>query len=431
MTAACRLMQQEESLLPTLVKYSLAASCIDTVTIVGQELKLGTDRLVPEFTFLDPRAIGDWDMSARNLTMPAVWAMDHDQAGRDGLQGRPPASDDSTPNEVLADQAVRLRQVLSILESQYSGDTILLIFPDGTGPALLSAMIAGIPYNRAHEIDFKPGEIRFDVTMDSTLALWKSKQLLEGESYQRILQDGRVALKELRATQMLGGTVTNLKDQKIEEERIAIEEEYRRNERRRLDAEGKQQEQRMKRQREIAVQRGNSSGLEVLSPFTVALAGAVAAGAALWHFGSSDKMNTNASDVVPTSAIVDLPGNDNEMTSSTASIGFTNVTLNMTISTAPVLDPSEKARIAMEQYMNRDDGADDWILSLSQIILEDNDENVSVTPNVRRYNESMGYIGELENLTTNGEMLSRAIGEELSLKGNVSVLSKDNEEAFQ
>jgi hypothetical protein len=73
-------MQQEESLLPTLVKYSLAASCIDTATIVGQELKLGTDRLVPEFTFLDPRAIGDWDMSARNVTLPAVWAMDNDEA---------------------------------------------------------------------------------------------------------------------------------------------------------------------------------------------------------------------------------------------------------------------------------------------------------------------------------------------------------------
>jgi broad specificity phosphatase PhoE len=436
--AACRLMQQEESLLPTLVKYSLAASCIDTATILGQELKLGTDRLVPEFTFLDPRAIGDWDMSDRNLTLPAVWAMDSDEAGRDGLQGRPPASDDSTPNEVLSDQAVRLRQVLSILESQYSGDTILLIFPDGTGPALLSAMIAGIPYNRAHEIDFKPGEIRFDVTMESTLALWKSKQILEGASYSEILKEGRAALKELRATQMRGGTVINLKDKKIEEERVAIETEYRRKERRRLDAERKEHEQRRKRQQEIAVQRGNSTGSDVVSLITMALASIVAVGSPFWFFDKSSELVAKESDPGMSSGIVDMAGMDKERTPSTANISFPNVTLNMTLSTTQVLDPIERARIAMEEYMNRDDGADDWILSLSQIMEEDEDERITVsdangssTPIARRKNESMGYIGELQNLTTNGEMLTRAIGDELSLKVDDFVLSSDNEEAFQ
>jgi broad specificity phosphatase PhoE len=434
--AACRRMQQDDALLPTLVKYSLAASCIDTATIVGQELKLGTDRLVPEFTFLDPRAIGDWDMSARNLTLPAVWAMDRDEAGRDGLQGRPPASDDSTPNEVLADQAVRLRQVMSILESQYSGDTILLIFPDGTGPAILSAMIAGIPYNRAHEIEFQPGEIRFDVTMESTLALWKSKQLLEGESYNEILKEGRATLKELRATQMRGGTVANLKDQKIEEERIAIETEYRRKERRRLDAERKEYEQRWKRQREIVLQRGNSTGSDVFSPIPVALASAGAVGAAFWRFGSSRETETTVSALAPSSEKVDMPGKDDATTNNNT--GFTNVTLNMTLSTPPVLDPSEKARIAMEEYMNRDDGADDWILSLSQILKEDEDEkntesdaNVSDPPNTRRGKETTGYISELQNLTANGEKLSRAIGDDLSLKVNDYALKLDNEEAFQ
>jgi hypothetical protein len=40
---------------PTLVKYSLAARCIDTSNLVSQELRLGSDRLVPEFTYMDPR----------------------------------------------------------------------------------------------------------------------------------------------------------------------------------------------------------------------------------------------------------------------------------------------------------------------------------------------------------------------------------------
>jgi hypothetical protein len=56
----------------------------------------------------------------------AVWAFDHDAAGIDGLGGRPPENEDGTPNETLSDQATRLRQLLSILESQYSGDTILV-----------------------------------------------------------------------------------------------------------------------------------------------------------------------------------------------------------------------------------------------------------------------------------------------------------------
>lgn len=88
--------------------------------------------------------------------------------------------------------------------------------------------------------------------------------------------------------------------------------------------------------------------------------------------------------------------------------------------------------------MNRDDGADDWILSLSQIMKEDEDENItgsdtiaSKAPNSRIENQSMGYGGELQNLVTNGEMLSHAIGDELSLKVNDYVLSSDNEESFQ
>ena len=217
--AACQLLK-EGTRPPTLVKYSLAACSIDTANLVGTELQLGRDRLVPEFTFLDPRGIGAWDMSARATTQSAVWAMDADEAGQEGRQGRPPPNIDGTPHEVLADQETRLRQVMSILESQYSGDTILLIFPDGTGPALLSAMIAGIPFNRVHELEFGPGEIRFEVTMDSTLALWKEK-LENGKAYQAFLQEGRENLTQLRAIAQNGGTVVNLKDKKIEDERTA------------------------------------------------------------------------------------------------------------------------------------------------------------------------------------------------------------------
>lgn len=89
---------------------------------------MGRDRLVPEFNFMDPRAIGSYDMSLFDTSFEAVWAMDVDEAGSDGIGGRPPSNEDGTPNETLADQVVRLRQLLSVLETQYSGDTILLVF---------------------------------------------------------------------------------------------------------------------------------------------------------------------------------------------------------------------------------------------------------------------------------------------------------------
>ncbi len=172
---ACRYIVAQEGATPTIVGYSLAANCVDSAAIVGKELRLGQNRLVPEFTFLDPRAVGKWDILPLQTTQEAIWAMDDAEAGEYGSNGRPPPNDDGTPNETLADQVIRLRQYFSgepvlgsrfvkilhsdrshqllylvlylpfneVLESFYSGDTVLIIFPDGTGPALLTCLIGG------------------------------------------------------------------------------------------------------------------------------------------------------------------------------------------------------------------------------------------------------------------------------------------------
>jgi len=110
---ACEKIREEKGLVITTVRYSLAANCMDSANIIGRELKIGRDRLLPEYTFLDPRAVGYWDMSPRNTTEAAVWAMDVDEAGPYGSEARPPANDDGTPNETLEDQATRLRQLIS------------------------------------------------------------------------------------------------------------------------------------------------------------------------------------------------------------------------------------------------------------------------------------------------------------------------------
>ena len=75
---------KNENINPTVVRYSLAASAMDTADIVGKELKIGRNLLVPEFNFMDPRAIGKFDMLPLASTQSAVWALDEQEAGSDG-----------------------------------------------------------------------------------------------------------------------------------------------------------------------------------------------------------------------------------------------------------------------------------------------------------------------------------------------------------
>lgn len=161
--------------------------------------------------------------------------MDYDEAGPLGLQGRPPANDDGTSNEVLTDQFIRLRQFLSLQESRTSGEIILVIFPDGTGPALLSCMIAGIPFNEVHALDFEPGEIRLDVNREKILDLWKERR--EDPTYLAKLQDGREKIASLRRdnggsstvntngyTSPDNGKFVSKLDEKMEAERLEIDQ---------------------------------------------------------------------------------------------------------------------------------------------------------------------------------------------------------------
>ena len=209
---------------PTVIKHSLAAACVDTANVVQRELNLGRDRLFAEFVFLDPRGLGAWDNLSKSRVSPAVWAMDEDEAGATGLGARPPPNEDGTPHEVLADQTIRLRQLLSSLESQYSGDTILLVFPDGTGPAVLSCMIAGLPLNKAHILEFAEGELRTDVRIETVKALWDATLADEAkmEAYKETIAKGRTTLKELRSKE----TFVSRKDELLEERRRAIDETY-------------------------------------------------------------------------------------------------------------------------------------------------------------------------------------------------------------
>jgi hypothetical protein len=47
---------------------------------------VGQNRVVPEFTFMDPRAIGKWDMLSIQQTLIAINELEAGKAGWDGSE---------------------------------------------------------------------------------------------------------------------------------------------------------------------------------------------------------------------------------------------------------------------------------------------------------------------------------------------------------
>lgn len=78
--AACRNMM-ENDVNPSVLKYSLAAKSIDTANIIATQMQVGRNRLIPEYTFMDPRGVGLWDRHSISDMEEAIWALDHDEAG--------------------------------------------------------------------------------------------------------------------------------------------------------------------------------------------------------------------------------------------------------------------------------------------------------------------------------------------------------------
>jgi hypothetical protein len=50
---------------------------------------------------------------------------------------RPPPYVDGTPNESVQDVLVRVRQLMSILETQYQGDQVVIVSPDSDNLSIL------------------------------------------------------------------------------------------------------------------------------------------------------------------------------------------------------------------------------------------------------------------------------------------------------
>lgn len=64
---------------------------------------------------------------------------------------KPPPISDGTPNESVGDVFVRVTQLMSILETQYSGDTVIIVSPDSDNLSVLQAGLVGLDLRRCAE----------------------------------------------------------------------------------------------------------------------------------------------------------------------------------------------------------------------------------------------------------------------------------------
>ena len=101
-----------------------------------------------------------------------------------------------------------------------SGDEILLIFPDATGPAVMTALIAGMPLNRVHEIAYAPGELRIDINYHTARTTWPATP---SDEYSAAIARGQSQLSVLRSTDP--STILNVQEQEYLKVQLEAEQE--------------------------------------------------------------------------------------------------------------------------------------------------------------------------------------------------------------
>ncbi|KAK3018543.1 hypothetical protein RJ639_003900 [Escallonia herrerae] len=111
-------------------------------------------RIVPEYSFLDARGLGAYEGKSL-ASVSEVYASDSLSPTI-----KPPPIDDGTPSESVSDVFVRVTQLMSILETQYSEDTVIIVSPDSDNLTILQAGLVGLDLRRHRELSFGPGEVR-------------------------------------------------------------------------------------------------------------------------------------------------------------------------------------------------------------------------------------------------------------------------------
>ncbi|KAJ4829076.1 hypothetical protein Tsubulata_030975 [Turnera subulata] len=121
---------------------SITQRAYQAAEIIAAVNGIGRSRIVPEFSFLDARGLGAYE--GRKLeAVSEVYESDTISP-----RNKPPPTYDGTPNESVADVFVRVTQLMSILETQYSGETIIIVSPDSDNLTVLQAGLVGLDLRR-------------------------------------------------------------------------------------------------------------------------------------------------------------------------------------------------------------------------------------------------------------------------------------------
>lgn len=135
---------------------SVTMSSFETAEIVAYNLNVRREQIVPEFSFLDARGVGE--MEGGKLADVRRVVAEHDQVDQ---YWRPRLGEDGTPNDSTEDVFVRVRQLLSKLETQYFGEDIVILSPDSDPISVLQTVLMGRDLREHHKFEFQPGEVRF------------------------------------------------------------------------------------------------------------------------------------------------------------------------------------------------------------------------------------------------------------------------------
>ncbi|KAJ4972840.1 hypothetical protein NE237_006014 [Protea cynaroides] len=134
---------------------SITQRAYEAAEIIASVNGINRSNIVPEYSFLDARGLGAYEGKKLDALAKVYTS--------DGISPsiKPPPIDDGTPNESVSDVFVRVTQLMSILETQYSGDTVIIVSPDSDNLTVLQAGLVGLDLRRHRELSFGPGEVRF------------------------------------------------------------------------------------------------------------------------------------------------------------------------------------------------------------------------------------------------------------------------------
>ncbi|KAI5082518.1 hypothetical protein GOP47_0002261 [Adiantum capillus-veneris] len=139
---------------------SITQRAYQAAEIIAYVNNINRSRIVPEYSFLDARGLGAYE--GRSLSyLSKVYEVDAESPNL-----RPPPYTDGTPNESVADVFVRVTQLMSILETQYFAENIIIVAPDSDNLSVLQAALTGLDLRRHSTLAFVPGEVRY-VDLDS------------------------------------------------------------------------------------------------------------------------------------------------------------------------------------------------------------------------------------------------------------------------